>query len=258
MVEELTYPGIKNLARLFGLELAPVAMDDEGLLPEAFEAASRDPAARLLYCMPNVHNPTTGSLSRERREAIVKIAARRGVIVIEDDVNPRGSATTPPAIAELYPERSVYITSLSKTVAPGLRVGCISSPPGLFSDLLVATQTTNWMAPPLMAELACRWIEDGTVDLLSQEHDHIISPPAGPGRRVSGRPGLPPGRGDTAALAAAVARLERRELRCQAGRTPRPDNPGRALSPSTRGRPAPPCASALPRAATSACAGPLA
>ncbi len=173
MVERFTYPGIKNLARIFGLTLAPLAIDEGGILPESFEAVSRDPAARLLYCMPSVHNPTTATLNRARREAIARTAAERGIIVIEDDVNPREDGAGLPAFAALYPERSVYISSLSKTVAPGLRVGIIASPPALMPDLLAATQTTNWMAPPLMAELACRWIEDGTAAQLALERDAL-------------------------------------------------------------------------------------
>ena len=171
LVEALTYPGIKNLARIFGLRLQAVAIDAEGLLPEALSAACRAGRPRMLYCMPNLHNPTTATLGAPRRGEIARIAAEHGLIVVEDDVNPRRSASPPPPIATLYPERSVYISSLSKTMAPGLRVGALCSPPALFSELLAAAQTTNWMAPPLMAELASRWIEDGTAELLEEERD---------------------------------------------------------------------------------------
>ena len=175
MVEALTYPGIKNLARLFGLKLRPLAIDEHGLIPEALAAAATDspgePGARLLYCMPNVHNPTTASLPAERRRALAAIAAEQGVVVIEDDVYPKSAGAPLPCLAELAPEHTVYISSLSKTVAPGLRVGAISAPARLTPDLVAVTQTTSWMAPPLMAELACRWIEDGTVAELDRERD---------------------------------------------------------------------------------------
>ncbi len=172
MVEALTYPGIKNLARLFGLALRPVAVDDDGLLPDDFAAACAE-GARVLFCMPNVHNPTTATLSLERRRAIAETAARHGVRIIEDDVYPRATAAPLPAFAELYPEATVYISSLSKTVAPGLRVGSIACPRGLYPDLVAVTQTTSWMAPPLMAELACRWIEDGTAAALAAQRDQV-------------------------------------------------------------------------------------
>jgi len=172
MVEALTYPGIKNLARLFGLKLRPLAIDRDGLDPGDLRAACRDEGARVLYCMPNVHNPTTATLSAARRREVAELAGRHSVLVIEDDVYPR-AAEAPPAIAELRPEQTVYISSLSKTVAPGLRVGSITAPARLYPDLVAVTQTTSWMAPPLMAELACRWIEDGTAEALERQREAV-------------------------------------------------------------------------------------
>jgi DNA-binding transcriptional MocR family regulator len=171
MVEELTYPGIKNLARLFGLRLRPVRMDHDGLIPDDLAEACGGEGSRLLYCMPNVHNPTTSTLSARRRAAVAEIAERHGVVVVEDDLYPRPSAAPLPAIAEICPEQTVYISSLSKTVAPGLRVGSISAPARLLPDLVAVTQATSWMAPPLMAELACRWIEDGTAEGLERQRE---------------------------------------------------------------------------------------
>ncbi|MDH3472954.1 MAG: PLP-dependent aminotransferase family protein [Rhodospirillales bacterium] len=196
MVEALTYPGIKNLARLFGLRLRPIPMDGDGLDPAAVAAAcraakedhdrdhDRGGGVRLLYCMPNVHNPTTASLSLERRRALAEIAAAEGLVILEDDVFPRrppasaargadGQDAPLPALAEIAPESTVYISSLSKTLAPGLRVGAIAAPARLHADLVAVTQTTSWMAPPLMAELACRWIEDGTAAELELARDRV-------------------------------------------------------------------------------------
>jgi DNA-binding transcriptional MocR family regulator len=176
LVEELTYPGIKSLARIFGLELRPVAMDDGGLVPEALDAAlSETGAGRLLYCMPNAHNPTTATLDEARRREIARTAARAGLLIIEDDVNPRRADEALPTLASLHPARTLYISSLSKIMAPGLRIGALAAPEDLLDDLLAAAQTTNWMAPPLMAELACRWIEDGTADVLEQERNLAIA-----------------------------------------------------------------------------------
>jgi DNA-binding transcriptional MocR family regulator len=191
MVEALTYPGIKNLARLFGLRLQPIPMDGDGLDPAAVAAAcraanqdqghDRGGGAPLLYCMPNVHNPTTASLSLERRRALAEIAAAEGLVILEDDVFPRRPPASTgkddnaplPALAEIAPDSTVYISSLSKTLAPGLRVGAIAAPARLHGDLVAVTQTTSWMAPPLMAELACRWIEDGTAAELELARDRV-------------------------------------------------------------------------------------
>lgn len=176
LVEELTYPGIKSLARIFGLELRPLAMDDGGLLPDALEAAlSETRTGRLLYCMPNAHNPTTATLDEARRREIARTAAGAGLLVIEDDVNPRRADEALPTLASLHPARTLYISSLSKIMAPGLRIGALAAPDDLLDDLLAAAQTTNWMAPPLMAELASRWIEDGTADILEHERNLAVT-----------------------------------------------------------------------------------
>ena len=173
LVEELTYPGIKNLARLFGLRLQALNMDGDGLLSDQLSQAAEVQGHRLLYCMPNAHNPTTASLALDRRQQIAELAARVGLVVIEDDLYPRGAEAALPPVAELAPDHVVYISSLSKTVAPGLRIGAIAAPPRLLPDLVAVTQATSWMAPPLMAEVASRWIDDGTVDELTRTREAI-------------------------------------------------------------------------------------
>ena len=168
VVEALCYPGIRNLARFFGLSLVPVEIDREGLVPDSLTQACGQRDVKAIYCMPHVQNPTTATMSAERRQVIVDIAARHGLMVLEDDVNPRLESDLAPLCA-LAPENTVYISSLSKTVAPGLRIGLLHGPKRLYKALLAASQTTSWMAPPLMAELACAWIRDGTVkDLIAQ------------------------------------------------------------------------------------------
>lgn len=165
LVEELSYPGVRNLARFFGLSLRPVAMDEEGILPDALDRACSDSGARVLYCMPHAHNPTTATMGEARRESIASIAKQRGLMVIEDDVNPHAEADEENGwrpLATALPKRTLYISSLSKIVAPGLRVGMIAAPAGIFPEVLAASQTTSWMAPPLMAELASLWIRNGT------------------------------------------------------------------------------------------------
>ena len=77
LTEPLTYPGIRAVAELFKLRIQSVAMDDDGILPEALEAACRDGAPRALYCIPTLQNPSGSIMSHERRAAI---AARAGSV----------------------------------------------------------------------------------------------------------------------------------------------------------------------------------
>lgn len=160
LVEALTYPGIRSLASLYGLRLRPVAMDREGLCPEALEEALEDHDARLLFCMPWVHNPTTVSQPAARREALSALLNRHRLPVVEVDVYDHGEARLP-ALSALCPEQGLYLGSLSKMVAPGLRLGFLCAPPRLLERLLAVTQATALMVSPLLAELAGRWLAEG-------------------------------------------------------------------------------------------------
>lgn len=164
-VEGLNYPTIKAIARHLGIELVPLEMDGGGLVPESLERAARAGEARMLYIVPTLQNPTTSSLNLERRLAIVEIARRYGLTIVEDDIfrllDPR---LQPPTIYTLAPERTYHVTSISKTLSPGLRVGFVTTPPGK-SDILMRHQTVaSGRAVGLAAEVARHWIEGETAD----------------------------------------------------------------------------------------------
>ena len=164
-VEELNYPTIKPIARHLGITLVPLAMDEGGLVPDTLERAAQAGEARLLYIVPTLQNPTTSTLTHDRRLAIVDIARRHGMTIVEDDIfrllDPR---LQPPTFYSLAPERTYHVTSISKTLAPGLRVGFVTTPPGK-TDLLIRHQTVaSGRAVGLAAEVARHWIEGDTAD----------------------------------------------------------------------------------------------
>lgn len=161
LCEQFSYSGLKSVARLHGVKLEGLAMDVEGLMPEALEAACQQRLGRLLFCMPTAQNPTTRTQSAARREAIAEIARRHRLIVIEDDLYLPPTDDTPAPLQALIPERTVYLSSMSKCVAPGLRVGAVHAPESLLPDLIAAAQAFVWMASPLTAEVAARWIDSG-------------------------------------------------------------------------------------------------
>lgn len=164
LVEELVYPGIKSLAHTFNLKMIGVKMDAQGILPDALETACLKTKARILFCTPDMHNPTTGILSAERRRAIAQIARKHDLFIIEDVIH-RPLLTDPPVLlAKLAPERTIVLASTSKTVASGLRVGFISGPESLRPKILARTQASSLMMSPLPFEIFAAWIEDGTVD----------------------------------------------------------------------------------------------
>ncbi len=169
LLEELTYPGAKAAAQRSSLRLHGVELDDQGITPEGLDKACRDGAAKALYCVPTVHNPTCATMSGERRREIAEVARRHDLLIFEDEVHARPGNGGLPAIASFAPERTVFIATLSKTVTFGLRIGIMGSPSHLVERLRSAVRSSIWMAPPLVSEIATRWMVDGTADKMADE-----------------------------------------------------------------------------------------
>jgi len=162
LVEQLTYAPLRQMAHHLNLKLVPVEMDGEGIVPEALERAFETTDARALYCMPTLHTPTTATMPEARRRDIAEIVRGQARFLIEDAVYsflPR-QAIMP--LSAYVPTHSIFVTSVSKCLAPGLRVGYLVAPERLRAAIRNAVSMTCWMTPPLMAEIASRWIEKGT------------------------------------------------------------------------------------------------
>jgi DNA-binding transcriptional MocR family regulator len=159
LTEELTYYGLKSTATMLGRSLVGIRMDAEGLLPTALETAAQRSGAKVLFCCPTLHNPTTATMSLGRRAAVVDVCRRLGIVIVEDDVYGWMPADPLPALACLAPERTVYVTGVSKLVGPGLRIGFIAHPPEHGRALGVALRATTLMASPLNAALALGVLE---------------------------------------------------------------------------------------------------
>lgn len=166
LAEQLTYPGMKAVASLLHLRLQGLPMDELGLLPDAFEAACRRGGARVLFSVPTIHNPTATVMPEQRRVEIASIARTHGVAIVEDDIHALLPEERPRPLSSLAPELSYSITSTSKILAPGLRIGYLLAPPGMLGRLAAGIRATTWAAAPLMAEIASAWIRDGTADAI--------------------------------------------------------------------------------------------
>jgi len=159
LVEAFTSPGIKAASRQLRLPLHGIPLDDRGILPEALDRLARATGARVAVLTPCLQNPTGASMDAARRAAVAEVARRHDLWLIEDDVY--GALGDEPPLAAVLPERTVLVTSLSKTVAPMLRLGFIAGPPALLARIDREAQATSWAVSPLCLALACRWIESG-------------------------------------------------------------------------------------------------
>lgn len=164
LCEALTYPGFIGAARMLGMRTRGVAMDAEGLIPEALEAICRSERPRALYCMPSLQNPTCAQLSRARREEIADIAKRYDLMLIQDEIQGSLIDDPNPSLAEPAPDHVLTIASLSKVLSPGIRVAYLAGPQRRAARLAELVWNSVWMTSPLGGALATRWVMDGTLD----------------------------------------------------------------------------------------------
>src|SRR5436190_669757 len=145
LVERPTYDRPLKILREAGAEIVPVAIDEEGLDPDALEAALRagEPPA-FLYTIPTFQDPSGRTLSADRRKRVVELAAEHDLLVLEDD--PYGlvrfEGERQPSLLELSEGRTSYSSSFSKTIAPGIRVGWFILPDALAREVEAAATAT--------------------------------------------------------------------------------------------------------------------
>ena len=164
LTEALTFPGIKAVAARLGIRLIGVAMDDGGILPDALARACREHRPKAVYLIPTLHNPTTATLSAERRQAIAKIIRDADTTLIEDDAYGLLDRAAMP-IANLIPERTYHATTLSKCIAPALRVAYLVTPDhATQQEMRSYLQSAVQMPAPLMVALVTHWLETGVAD----------------------------------------------------------------------------------------------
>lgn len=160
--EELGHHTLIPLVSYLGMNLKGIAIDEEGIRPDALEQACRAQDVQALYLLPNGANPTNAIMGLKRREALVEIARRYDLQIIENDAWGPLVEDHPTPFVNLAPERTHYFTSFTKTVVPGLRTGYLVVPERFIAAAANRHLVTNWMATPIIAELATRWVEDGT------------------------------------------------------------------------------------------------
>lgn len=162
LTESLTDHGVIGCANVLGFTLRGLPTDEQGIMPEALDDYCRHTKVRALVCTPTYSNPTGALASLQRRRKLAEVAAHHGVYVIEDEVYRPLCPDALPAIASFIPELAFYSTSFTKSVLTGLRCGYLVVPTPLTLRVASILRVTGWMATPLLAEIASRWVEDGT------------------------------------------------------------------------------------------------
>jgi len=164
LTEAFTFPGMKVAAEKLRVRLIGVPMDAEGVQPDAMRHACEEHNPKAVYLTPTLHNPTTATLSPERRKAIAGIIRKAGTFLIEDDAYGLLEPAASP-IANLIPERTYLAVGLSKCIAPALRVSYLLVPDAA-AELTMRSnlQATTLMPAPLMVALVTHWLRSGVAN----------------------------------------------------------------------------------------------
>ncbi|MDR2012526.1 MAG: PLP-dependent aminotransferase family protein [Rhodanobacter sp.] len=169
-IDALSYPGMKVLAQLHRLDLAPLPPRTGGGLDlEQLDALCRRRPVRAIYTMPTLHNPLGLVMNKSDRIRLAELAERYDFLIIEDSAYAFLAEPAPKPVFTHAPDRTIYVSGLSKSVAAGLRMGFVVTPKRLVPALERAIRVSTWNTPSLIVALACQWIESGIVDTLEDQ-----------------------------------------------------------------------------------------
>jgi GntR family transcriptional regulator/MocR family aminotransferase len=139
LVESPTYSGALDLFRTQGLKIVGVPVDEHGLQTDVLEKLLQQHHPRLIYTIPNFQNPTGTCLSLQRRHTLLALADRYNIPILEDDFvgDLRYDGRALPALKSLDPGgRVIYVSTFSKMLMPGLRVGFLAADGPVYASLV--------------------------------------------------------------------------------------------------------------------------
>ncbi|TXN42605.1 aminotransferase class I/II-fold pyridoxal phosphate-dependent enzyme, partial [Methylobacterium sp. WL18] len=164
--EPLTYPAVRGIAARLGITLVPLAMDAEGVCPDALLQAHRATPLSGVYLQPTLQNPLGATMGTARRADLAGILDTVGLTAIEDAVY--GFLADAQPLASLAPDRTILVDSLSKRVMPALTVGLIAGPPHLTDRLAASVRQGAWTALGLSLAAGMHWMSGGSAATLAE------------------------------------------------------------------------------------------
>ena len=153
-VEQPSYDRTLLLLRRRGVEMVPIPLEADGLDTDALEQAAKDGPLKLLHVIPNFHNPAGCTLSAQKRQRVLELAAEHGFVVFEDDpYRLLHFEEEPPAtmLSQDTRDHVIHASSFSKTVSPGVRIGYLAGPEPAIKALAERANET-YISPNMLAE----------------------------------------------------------------------------------------------------------
>jgi 2-aminoadipate transaminase len=175
LVERPAYLAAVQVFELYQGELRGIDSDGDGLNPDSLEAAiealkKEGRRAKFIYTVATFGNPSGATMSLERRHRLLEIVAREEILLVEDDPYSelRFSGEALPPIAALADESQrpwvLYMSTLSKFVAPGFRLGWMIAPDGLVQPLTIVKQAADLHTSTLNQHIAAAYLETGRLE----------------------------------------------------------------------------------------------
>lgn len=164
LCESPTFLGAIQAMREYNARLVDMPTDSEGVIVEAAEELIRKHHPKLMYVIPTFQNPTGITLSLERRKALAELAAKYGVVIAEDDPyrDLRYSGDPLPSIQSFDEEGwVVYMSSFSKYIAPGMRLGAAVANPTLLRKMVIGKQSADVHSPLLTQAIVDAYLREG-------------------------------------------------------------------------------------------------
>lgn len=168
--DPFTYPGVKTVAKMLGIQLIPIACENGEMSETGIKYAIKNEGIKGLYLMPDYHNPTAHIMTDSMRKKISVIAKEENLLIIEDAINNLMKECPSIALASYAPERTIHIASLSKVIAPGLRLAYVVVPDNFKCQMEQALYNFNISVSPFMVEIAARLIASGKADEIIEKH----------------------------------------------------------------------------------------
>lgn len=166
-----TYLGALQTWSTYGARFATVPVDEDGMRTELVDGVLAGSECKFAYVLPNFHNPAGVTLSAPRRQVLLEAVARRGTPIIEDDpygeLRFEGEPLKP--LVAYDPERVLYLSTFSKTLSPGIRLGWIAAPAPVLDKLVLVKQASDLHTSILIQMVAYDLVKQGVMEPLVQQ-----------------------------------------------------------------------------------------
>jgi 2-aminoadipate transaminase len=164
IVEQPTYLGLLNTLGAREVRVVGAPLDEDGLVVDALESLILTHRPRFIYTIPVFQNPTGVCLSPARRAALLDLAARHRIPLVEDDLYGRLAYEGQAPLALQADDSAglvIHVGSFSKSLLPGVRIGYVAAAPDLIARLVVAKQADDLCSPPLLQRAMALFLQHG-------------------------------------------------------------------------------------------------